>query len=140
MTELKHKELTEKIIKVFYSVYSQLGYGFAEKVYERAMVICLEEAGLKVESQIPIKVHFKGQVIGEYVADVLVENLVILELKAVSNVIDAHVAQLLNYLRGSELEVGLLFNFGPKPEFKRLVFDNRRKLLVLDEGARKRNR
>lgn len=126
--ELKHKEVTEKILHAFYKiVYPQLGYGFLEKVYENAMVIALASLGLKVEQQVEIPVYFQGQVVGEYFADLLVDNVVIVELKAASRLLPEHEAQLLNYLRATPYEVGLLLNFGPKPDFKRKAYENHRK-------------
>ena len=126
--DLKHKEITEKILHAFFKiVYPQLGYGFLEKVYENAMIIALTALGLKVQQQVKIAVYFQGQVIGEYFADLLVENVVIVELKAVSRLLLEHEAQLLNYLRATPYEVGLLLNFGPKPTFVRKAFDNDRK-------------
>ena len=124
---LKRRQLTEKIIGVFYDVYNELGHGFLESVYEQAMVIALSAAGLKVERQFPLIVTFRGRVVGDFRADLLVERAVILELKAAAGIDPAYEAQLLNYLRATEIEVGLLLNFGPKPQFKRLVFENSRK-------------
>ncbi|MCZ2288143.1 MAG: GxxExxY protein [Anaerolineales bacterium] len=125
---LKHKEITDKILYAFFKiVYPALGFGFLEKVYENAMVIALREMGLKVEQQVKIVVYFAGQVVGEYYADLVVEGCVVVELKAVQNLLDEHDAQLLNYLRATEYEVGLLLNFGPQPRFRRKVFDNERK-------------
>ena len=124
---VKHKAITEKIIKVFYKVYNRLGYGFLEKVYENAIMIELIRQGIKAESQSPIRVLYEGEIIGEYFADILVDNKVIVEIKAVSNLAIDHEAQLLNYLKATDKEVGLLLNFGPKPEIKRKVFDNFRK-------------
>ncbi len=124
---LKHHELTEKIIGTFYEVYNELGFGFLESVYENALVIALRTKGFQVEQQISVPVWFRGQRVGDFVADLLVENTVILELKAVRTIDEAHKAQLLNYLRATETEVGLLLNFGQSAEFKRLVFDNHRK-------------
>jgi GxxExxY protein len=126
--KLKHREITQKILNVFYTkVYPQLGYGFLEKVYENAMVIALRKAGLRVEQQLGIDVYFDGKIVGEYYADLLVEDAVIVELKAARNIADEHVAQLLNYLRATPYEVGLLLNFGPKPDIRRKAFDNARK-------------
>ena len=126
--ELKHKDVTEKILHAFYKiVYPQLGYGFLEKVYENAMVIALASLGLKAEPQVEIPVYFQGQVVGEYFADLLVNNVVIIELKAASILLPEHEAQLLNYLRATPYEVGLLLNFGPKPDFKRKAYENHRK-------------
>jgi GxxExxY protein len=124
---MKHQKLTEKIIGAFYDVYNSLGYGFLEQVYENAMVIELRSMGLKVEQQMPIKVRYRGKVIGEYFADLVVEDKVILELKAASVFLPSHEAQLLNYLKATPYEVGLLLNFGPSPTKKRKVFDNNKK-------------
>ena len=123
----KHKEITDKIIRAFYTVYNVLGYGFLEKVYENALAIELRKMGLKVVQQAPIAVYYDGQLVGEYFADLLVEDLVIVELKATRTLIDEHEAQLLNYLKATPYEVGLLLNFGPKPEIKRKAYDNTRK-------------
>jgi GxxExxY protein len=122
--ELQHKEITDKILKAFYTVYNVLGYGFLEKVYENALFIELRKLGLFVVKQQHIKVYYDGQEVGEYFADLLVENLVIIELKAAEAIIDEHEYQLLNYLKATDKEVGLLLNFGKKPEFKRKVFQN----------------
>ncbi len=127
-TKLKHSDITDKILHAFYKVvYPQLGYGFLEKVYENALVIALTAMGLKVQQQVKIAVYFQEQVVGEYFADLLVEDVVIVELKAVSRLLAEHEAQLLNYLRATPYEVGLLLNFGPKPQFIRKAFDNSRK-------------
>ena len=124
---LKHRELTDLIIGTFYEVYNELGFGFLESVYEKALLIALRTKGFKVEKQVPIPVVFRGISIGNFEADLIVENIVILELKAVRLLDEVHKAQLLNYLRATEIEVGLLLNFGQRPEFKRLAFDNKRK-------------
>ena len=124
---LKHKELTETIIGVFYEVYNELGHGFLESVYERAFEVALTSKGFNVLRQIQIPVWFRGQKVGDFVADALVEKCVLLELKAARMLDSSHEAQLLNYLRATEIEVGILFNFGIKPEFRRLAFDNSRK-------------
>lgn len=124
---MKHQELTQKIIGTFYTVYNTLGYGFLEKVYENAMVIELQSAGLEVAAQYPINVYYREQVVGEYMADLLVAQRVIVELKAVRTLLPEHEAQLLNYLNATRYEVGLLLNFGVKPEVKRKIFDNPRK-------------
>jgi GxxExxY protein len=124
---LKHRELTDQIIGTFYEVYNELGFGFLESVYEEAMLIALNEKGLKVDQQVPIPVWFRTRNIGIFAADLVVEDIVILELKAVRSLDEAHKAQLLNYLRATEIEIGLLLNFGQSPEFKRLAFDNQRK-------------
>src|SRR5712692_1999238 len=124
---LKHKDLTETIIGVFFEVYNELGHGFLESVYEKALEVALTAKGLDVRRQIEVPVWFRGNKVGDFTADMLVERCVILELKAVRTLDSAHEAQLLNYLRATEIEVGLLFNFGIKPEFRRLAFDNSRK-------------
>ena len=124
-SKLKHSKITSKILNAFLKqVYPRLGYGFLEKVYENAMVIALRQRGLKVEQQARINVFFEGEVIGEYFADLLVEDVVIVELKAAKQIAKEHEAQLLNYLRATPYEVGLLLNFGPKAEFRRKAFDN----------------
>lgn len=125
--EGKHAELTEKIIGAFFKVYNTWGYGFAEKVYENALTIELRKLEIKVEQQKSITVYYEGSVVGEYVADMIVADVVMLELKAVRQATDEHEAQLLNYLKATPIEVGLLLNFGPKAEYKRKVFDNERK-------------
>ncbi len=124
---MKHQEITEKIIRVFYEVYNELGQGFLESVYEKAMMIALSEAGLAVAEQQPITVRFRGEIVGEFRADLLVNNLIIVELKAARTIESAFAAQVLNYLRATDIEIGLLMNFGPQPEFKRFIYDNERK-------------
>ncbi len=123
----KHEEITKKIISVFYEVYNELGHGFLESVYEASLDVALTSMGLKVCRQIEIPVFFRGQRVGIFTADMLVEGCVLLELKAARSLDSSHQSQLLNYLRATEIEVGLLLNFGLKPEFKRLIFDNPRK-------------
>jgi len=125
--ELLHKELTDKLIKTFYDVYNVLGYGFLEKVYQNAMFIELKKRGFDIEAQKQIYVYYDNQKVGEYYADIMVNNSVILELKAAEYMTQDFEAQLLNYLRGTEAEVGLLLNFGKKPEFIRKVYENSRK-------------
>ena len=124
---LKHAELTEKIIGVFYDVYNELGHGFLETVYEESLVIALREGGLAVNHQVALPVWFRRQKVGEFRADVVVEDSVLLELKAARNLEPAHEAQLLHYLKSTDIEVGLLLNFGITPQFRRLLFDNERK-------------
>lgn len=123
----KHSDLTEQIIGAFYAVYSALGYGFLENVYVQALMIELKHRGMKVRDEVPIHVYYAGQLVGEYFADLVVNDLVILEIKAARALIAEHEAQLLNYLKATPYEVGLLLNFGPKPETKRRSFDNNRK-------------
>jgi GxxExxY protein len=123
----KHLELTEKIIGIFYDVYNELGFGFLESVYESAMAVAFTERGLLSERQVSIPVYFHHQQIGAYDADLLVGGLVLLELKACRAIEPAHEAQLLHYLRSTTIEVGLLLNFGPRPQVKRMAFENERK-------------
>jgi GxxExxY protein len=123
----KHSEITEQIIAAFYTVYNTLGYGFLEKVFENALVIELRRRGLRVVQQMPITVYYTGEVVGEYFADLLVADLIIVEIKAVKALLVEHEAQLLNYLKATPYEVGLLLNFGPKPKHKRRAFENTRK-------------
>ena len=118
---LEHADLTEKVLKAFYHVYNTLGYGFLEKVYENALIITLEKMGLDVEPQRRLIVYFEGQPVGEYWADVVVEGVLILEIKSASAICEAHEAQLINYLRATGIRVGLILNFGPKPQFARKV-------------------
>ena len=125
--DLKHRELTQKIIGVFYEVYNELGHGFLESVYQKSLILALTETGLIVHSPVDIPVWFRGRQVGNFEADVLVEKCVLLELKAASAIHNSHQAQLLNYLRATDIEIGVLLNFGVKPEFKRLVYDNLRK-------------
>lgn len=121
-----HEEITSKIIKAFYKVYNTLGYGFMEKVYENALLIELNKEGFSVEQQKLIKVYYEGEVVGDYYADIFVEDLVILELKACESLHDAHKSQLINYLKATGKEVGLLLNFGKDAEVKR-VLNNKQK-------------
>jgi GxxExxY protein len=123
----KHKDITELIIQAFYTVYNTLGYGFLEKVYQQALIIELRKLGLEVIPEAPIKVYYNGHVVGEYFADLLVAGLVIVEIKAVRTLAPEHEAQLLNYLKATPYEVGLLLNFGPEAEIKRKIYDNTRK-------------
>ena len=125
--ELKHKEITHKIIGVFFDVYNELGHGFLESVYQRALAMAFQSAGVKVQTHVKIPVWFRGQRAGQFEGDMLVENSVLLELKVARCLDRSHHAQLLNYLRATDIEVGLLLNFGLKPEFKRLILDNESK-------------
>jgi GxxExxY protein len=125
--DLKHRELTQQIIGVFYEVYNELGHGFLESVYHKSLILALTEAGLTLHSPVDIPVWFRGHQVGDFEGDVLVEKCVLLELKAVRALDSSHQAQLLNYLRATNIEVGLLLNFGARPEFKRLAYDNSRK-------------
>lgn len=125
---LKHGGLTYQILGCFYRVYRQLGAGFLESVYLRSMLIELEGAGLSAEAEVLVPVWFKGHDVGQFRADIVVERLVLLELKAAESLCKAHEAQVVNYLRATDLEIALLLNFGPKPQFKRFVLENERKI------------
>ncbi|RKS01283.1 GxxExxY protein [Flavobacterium sp. 102] len=129
MTNFLHKKLSDAILKSYYEVYNNLGYGFLEKVYQNAMYLELKSQGYNVEPQKQIKVYYKGMVVGEYYADLLIDDTIILELKACECLMDAHKAQLINYLKATDIEVGLLLNFGETPEFKRFIYTNDRKNL-----------
>jgi GxxExxY protein len=125
---LKHADVTDKILHAFFKkVYPKLGYGFLERVYENALALELRRVGLQVEQQARIEVYYDGVVLGEYFADLLVDGAVIVELKAIQRLGPEEEAQLLNYLRATPYEVGLLLNFGPRPDFRRKVFDNANK-------------
>ena len=119
-----NKEITDKILKAYFNVYNELGYGFLERVYEQALYIELIAMGLFCERQKAIDVFYKGELVGNYFADIIVENKVILELKAAECLIEEYEFQLLNYLKATDIEVGLLLNFGKAPEFKRTAFSN----------------
>ena len=123
----QHRELTDAIICCFYTVYNTLGFGFLEKVYENALLLELANRGIMATAQWPISVYYGGSSVGEYIADILVEGKVIVEVKAAKQLAPEHEAQLLNYLKATEIEVGLLLNFGPQPQVKRRSFDNARK-------------
>lgn len=125
--QFRHSALTKEIIGKFDEVYNDLGYGFLESVYENSLAIALRDKGFEVHQQIAIPVSFRGRPVGDFTADVLVNKLILLELKSARSIDQAHIAQLLNYLKATEIEVGLLLNFGPKPEFKRVTFGNDRK-------------
>jgi GxxExxY protein len=122
----RHQELTQKIIKAAHNVHNELGHGFLERVYHNAMVLELRKMGLDVASEKPISVYYDGQTIGEYFADIVVADKVILEIKAVQAVNPAHEAQLVNYLKATSIDVGLLLNFGGSLEVKRKIFKTAR--------------
>ncbi len=124
MNNFRHSDITDQIIKAFYTVYNTLGYGFLEKVYENAMIIELKKLVINAESQIPVKVYYDNKEVGNYYADLLVEKKVIVELKSSENLCEENEAQLLNYLRATEFEEGLLLNFGKTAQIKRKVFSN----------------
>ena len=118
----RHSDLTEKVIGAAYEVYNVLGTGFLEKVYENALALELRELALTVETQSPVEVRYRGEVVGQFVADMIVEGKVVVEVKAAAALDGAHEAQLINYLKATGIGVGLLINFGPKIEIKRRVF------------------
>ena len=123
---MKHMELIEKIIHSAYNVYNALGKGFLEKVYENALTIELKEKGINVIQQAPIKILYKNKIVGDYIADLLIEDKVIVELKAIKELAKIHEVQLVNYLAATDIEVGLLLNFGDKFQVKRRIFSNKK--------------
>ena len=122
-----HQDLTDQVIKSFYKVYNTLGFGFLEKVYQNSLFIELRNQGLQCEAQKQIKVHYEGYEVGEYYPDIIVNGILILELKASECLIEAHEFQLINYLKSTNIELGLLLNFGKKPEIRRKIFTNDKK-------------
>jgi GxxExxY protein len=124
---MQYEEKTDLIIKAFYNVYNKLGYGFLEKVYHNAFLIELKKLGFDVKSQCPINVYYEGFQVGDYYADIIVDDCIIIENKAMEALREEHEFQLINYLKATEIEVGLLFNFGKTPSFKRKYFTNDRK-------------
>jgi len=122
-----HQENTSEIIKCFYKVYNTLGFGFLEKVYENALYLEMKNQGLSCSKQVPITVFYKEIAVGEYYADIIVENKIILELKAAETLVEEHELQLINYLKATNLEIGLLLNFGKEPQIRRKIFTNDRK-------------
>jgi len=123
-TRGKHDALTEQIIGIFFDVYNELGYGFLESVYREAMRLALTQAGLRVNTEVPVPVSFRGIVVGVFRADLIVNNTVLIELKSCEQIVRQHESQIMHYLRATPIEVGLLMNFGPNPRFKRFVMDN----------------
>lgn len=124
-----HSDITNTIIKCYYSTYNTLGFGFLEKVYENALLIELRKEGLKCNAQHPVEVHYDGLKMGQYFADIIINNCVIIEIKAAEAICEEHEAQLTNYLKATDIEVSLLLNFGKKPEFKRKVFSSEYKII-----------
>jgi len=118
-----YENITGEIIKAFYNVYNTLGAGFLEKVYEKALLIELKELGLNAESQKEVIVFYKGQEIGKYIADIVVEGKVIVEIKAIKELNKNHEAQIINYLKATKIKVGLLVNFGDELKFKRRILE-----------------
>ena len=135
MEEYLYKDLTSIIIKAFYKVYNTLGYGFLEKVYENAMRVEIMKSGLNVDQQKNIKVYYESEQVGDYYADLLVNDLVIIELKAADAICEEHESQLLNYLKAADIEVGLLLNFGKKAEIKSKIFLNEHKKINQRKSA-----
>jgi GxxExxY protein len=127
--KLLHEDITDLVLKSFYKVYNTLGFGFLEKVYENALLVELEKVGLTCEQQKPINVHYGGAVVGKYFADIMVNNCLIIELKAAEKLCIEHEYQLINYLKATNIEVGLLLNFGKEPKFRRKFFENTQKSL-----------
>ena len=128
-----HQELTDQVIKAFYKVYNTLGFGFLERVYQNALFIELRNLGLQCETQKQIKVNYEGYEVGIYYPDIMVNDLLILELKAAESVVEEHELQLINYLKATEIEIGLLLNFGKKPEIRRKIFTNDKKNLNINQ-------
>ena len=124
-----HEEKTDKIIGAFFKVYNNLGYGFLERVYQNSLLIELRKLGLHSETEKPVKVYYDGELVGDYRADIIVDNCIIIENKTAESLAEEHEFQLINYLKATEIEVGLLLNFGKKPEFKRKIFTNSKKKL-----------
>ena len=124
MDELKHGDMTARIIKAFYKVYNKLGYGFLEKVYENALCLELIDAGLYCTKQAPVEVFYNDQKVGNYFADIIIDDTIIIEVKAAKGIAEEHEYQLINYLKATDIEVGLLLNFGKDPEFRRKIFSN----------------
>lgn len=128
-----HQELTDQVIKAFYKVYNTLGFGFLERVYQNALFTELRNQGFKCETQKQIKVNYEGFEVGIYYPDIIVNDVLILELKATETVVEEHELQLINYLKATEIELGLLLNFGKKPEVKRKIFTNDKKNLKINQ-------
>jgi GxxExxY protein len=129
-----HQEITEQILSSFYKVYNTLGYGFLEKVYENALTLELREKNLDVEQQYNLKVFYKDQEVGSYFADLIVDQKIVIELKAAESICPEHKCQLINYLKATQIEIGLLLNFGKKAEFSRVIFTNDKKDKRIEHG------
>ena len=125
--EYLYSDITSEVLNAFYDVYNELGYGFLEKVYKNALFNELTQRGIKCQKEYPISVYYKGVCVGDYYADIMIDDKIILELKAVKTILPEHIAQLNNYLRATNAEVGLLLNFGLEPQKKRIVFTSDRK-------------
>ena len=126
-TEYLYSELSDKIINCFYKVYNALGFGFLEKIYQKSLEIELSKNNINFESQYPINVYYDNINVGEFYADILAESKIILEIKAIEKLVKENENQLINYLKSTDIEVGLLLNFGKEPEVKRRIYTNDRK-------------
>ena len=124
MKKFPHQELTKSIIGIYYNVYNELGFGFLEKVYHKALLIELKNNGYKIDSEKKVNVYYKNKIVGEYIPDIIINDSVIVELKCVEYLTDIHENQLLNYLKATDCEVGLILNFGKDPQFIRKIFTN----------------
>ena len=124
LKKFPHQELTRQIIGIYYHVYNELGYGFLEKVYHNAFAIELTTRGYKIEKHKKVSVFYKNEIVGEYIPDILVDDKLIIELKCAENLVEAHECQLINYLRATDCQVGLVLNFGKDPQFIRKIFTN----------------
>ncbi len=124
LKKFPHQELTKQIIGIYYHVYNELGYGFLEKVYHNAFAIELTSRGYKIEKHKKVNVFYKNEIVGEYIPDIVVDDKLIIELKSVEYLVEAHECQLINYLRATDCEVGLVLNFGKDPQFIRKIFTN----------------
>ena len=131
----KHSELTDKVIGVFYEVYNELGFGFLESVYRNSLRIALLERGLTVEQEVPVAVLFHRKNVGDFRADLVVNGTILLEPKTAENIVAAHESQVLNYLRSTAIELGIILNFGPKPQVRRLLMDNSRKYVRAQQAG-----
>lgn len=125
--EYLHSDITGEILNVFYDVYNELGYGFLERIYKNALYMELKNRGFNCSTERSIPVYYHGKLVGDYFADIIVDDTIILELKAVKTILPEHEAQLMNYLRATDAEVGLLLNFGPEPQKRRIIFTNDKK-------------
>lgn len=130
MEKYLHQDLTEKVIAHYYKVYNTLGFGFLEKVYEKSLILELQKNDIPFEKQKPIKVYYNSEIVGDYIADIIVDNRIILEIKAAEIIKEEHELQLINYLKATQIELGLLLNFGKVPEIRRKIFTNDRKKLI----------
>ena len=137
--EYLYQDKTDRIIRAFYKVYNTLGYGFLERVYHNALLIELRKDGFKCDSQLPIKVYYDSYQVGDYNADIIVDDCIILELKAMASLCEDHEYQLLNYLKATNIELGLLLNFGKVPAFKRILFTNDRTKHYKKDNTEKMN-